>query len=229
MEGTRVFIKVSWLNWPVQNHDKTHQRNNHLLFICSLIWIGNSNGGILLLSCQILVRLTEFNISKIQINRKCNKVWFLRLSIRSSDLTFFLICYASLPIEFHTLRQNIRLFTNGNFVICELELELENCLFDKKKKYKHDTISHRIHDSMVFFVGRPLQRRWSHRLRKGHPRLLQCINRHCTMKGQTFGSVGKLNTHTSWDRAPSRLTRGTQLTIIMRGKETKTSVLHTTS
>ena len=94
---------------------------------------------------------------------------------------------------------------------------------------KHDTISHRVHDSMFFFVGRPLQRHWAHRLRKGHPRVLQCINRHCTMKGQTFGSVGKLNTHTSWDRAPSRLTRGTQLTIIMRGKETKTSVLNTTS
>ena len=127
------------------------------------------------------------------------------------------------------------LYENGFLLILRnwfpthiLELELENCLFDKKK-YKHDTISHRIHDSMFFFVGRPLQRRWAHRLRKGHPRLLQCINRHCTMKGQTFGSVGKLNTHTSWDRAPSRLTRGTQLTIIMRGKETKTSVLNTTS
>ena len=48
----------------------------------------------------------------------------------------------------------------------------------------------------VFVVGRPLQRRWAHRLRKGHPRVLQCINRHCTMRCQTFGSVGKLNTHT---------------------------------
>ena len=99
----------------------------------------------------------------------------------------------------------------------------------QEKKYKHDTISHRVHDSMFFVVGRPLQRRWAHRLRKGHPRVLQCINRHCTMKGQTFGSVGKLNTHTSWDRAPSRLTRGTQLTIITSGKETKTYVLNTTS
>ena len=36
----------------------------------------------------------------------------------------------------------------------ELELELENCLFDKKK-YKHDTISHRIHDSMFFLSGDP--------------------------------------------------------------------------
>ena len=107
-------------------------------------------------------------------------------------------------------------------------LELENCLFDKKKIQTWHNFTQNTWQ-YVFFVGRPLQRRWAHRLRKGHPRLLQCINRHCTMKGQTFGSVGKLNTHTSWDKAPSRLTRGTQLTIIMRGKETKTSVLNTTS
>ena len=76
-----------------------------------------------------------------------------------------------------------------------------------REKYKHDTISQKLHDSRFFVVGRPLQRRWAHHLRKGHPRVLQCINRHCTMKCQTFGSVGKLNTHThtSWDRAPSRL------------------------
>ena len=127
-----------------------------------------------------------------------------------------------------TLRNNWAYVTDVSKYHLNLNLNLK-IVYSTRKKYKHDTISHRIHDSMFFFVGRPLQRRWAHRLRKGHPRLLQCINRHCTMKGQTFGSVGKLNTHTSWDRAPSRLTRGTQLTIIMRGKETKTSVLHTTS
>ena len=111
----------------------------------------------------------------------------------------------------------------------ELELELENCLFDKKKIQTWHNITQSTWQYVFFFVGRPLQRRWAHRLRKGHPRVLQCVHRHCTMKGQTFGSVGKLNTHTSWDRAPSRLMRGTQLTITMRGKETKTSVLNTTS
>ena len=114
-----------------------------------------------------------------------------------------------------------------------LLLELETWtwkLFIRQEKNTNMTQYHTEYMTVCFFfVGRPLQRRWAHRLRKGHPRLLQCINRHCTMKGQTFGSVGKLNTHTSWDRVPSRLTRGTQLTIIMRGKETKTSVLHTTS
>ena len=136
--------------------------------------------------------------------------------------------------------KNVSALLAGNFHTCYVEPNGLPLLMDtwtwtwklfirQEKKYKHDTISHRVHDSMFFVVGRPLQRRWAHRLRKGHPRVLQCINRHCTMKGQTFGSVGKLNTHTSWDRAPSRLTRGTQLTIIMSGKETKTSVLNTTS
>ena len=111
----------------------------------------------------------------------------------------------------------------------ELELELENCLFDKKKIQTWHNITESTWQYGFFVVGRPLQRHWAHRLRKGHPRVLQCINKHCTMKDKNFGSVGKLNTHTSWDRAPSRLTRGTQLTIIMRGKESKTSVLNTTS
>ena len=70
-----------------------------------------------------------------------------------------------------------------------LELELENSLFDKKKN-TNMTQYHTEYMTVCFFVGRPLQRRWAHRLRKGHPRVLQCINRHCTVKGQTFGNVG---------------------------------------
>ena len=83
----------------------------------------------------------------------------------------------------------------GGFLNLNLNLNLK-IVYSTRKKYKHDPISHRVHDSMFFVVGRPLQRSWAHRLRKGHPQVLQCINRHCTMKGQTFGSIGKLkHTH----------------------------------
>ena len=67
------------------------------------------------------------------------------------------------------------------------KLELENGLLDKKNKQTWHNITN-ITWQNVFFFG-PSQRRWAHRLRKGHPWVLQCINRYCTMKCQTFGSV----------------------------------------
>ena len=117
---------------------------------------------------------------------------------------------------------------NYPLVWFELELELENGLFDKKKIQTWHNITQSTWQ-YVFFVGRTLQRRWAHRLHKGHPWVLQCINRHCTMKGQTFGSVGKLNTHTSWDRAPSRLNAGHTIDNNNKGKRNKKSLLNTTS
>ena len=62
--GNTCLHEKGQVNWPVQKHDKTHQRQNPVLCICSLVWVGNSNGGIFVSSYQIPVRLTEFNILK---------------------------------------------------------------------------------------------------------------------------------------------------------------------
>ena len=91
-------------------------------------------------------------------------------------------------IYFHQIYLRCNLHSKTYCYLMDLNLNLNlKIVYLTRKKYKHDTISHRVHDSMFFVVVvRPLQMRWAHRLRKGHSRVLQCIDRHCTMKCQTY-------------------------------------------
>ena len=74
----------------------------------------------------------------------------------------------------------------------------------------------------MFYVWRPLQRRWAHRWRKGHPRILQGMTRHHAHEALTFSEhefcICNQKWNTSLGKAPFRHTRGTQLTDNMRGK-----------
>ena len=96
----------------------------------------------------------------------------------------------------------------------ELDLELEKCLLDKKQIQARNNV---INDTYrMFYVGRPLQRRWAHRWRKSHPTILQCMNRHHAHEVLTFWEhkfgICNQNESTPLGKAPSRHTRGTQLT-----------------
>ena len=96
----------------------------------------------------------------------------------------------------------------------ELELELEKSLLDKKQIQTGNNVIN--HTYRVLYVGRPLQRRWAHRWRKSHPNILQCMNRHCAHEVLTFWEhefgICNQNESTPLGKAPSRHTRGTQLT-----------------
>ena len=63
----------------------------------------------------------------------------------------------------------------------------------------------------MFYVGRPLQRRWAQRWRKSHPDILQCMNRHRSHEVLTFWEhkfgICNQKERTPLDKAPSRHTR----------------------
>ena len=95
-----------------------------------------------------------------------------------------------------------------------LNLNLKKCLLDKKQIQAGNNV---INDTYrVFYVGRPLQRRWAHRWRKSHPNILKCMNRHRAHEVLTFWEhefgICNQNESTPLGNAPSRHTRGTQLT-----------------
>ena len=107
-------------------------------------------------------------------------------------------------------------------MILERELELEKYLLDKKliqARKKNDTYRMfflTINDTCrMFYVGRPLQRRWAHRWHKSHPKKLQYMDRHrahevLTFWEHTFGICSQKE-NSPLGKAPSRHTRGTQL------------------
>ena len=90
----------------------------------------------------------------------------------------------------------------------------KKCLLDKKQIQAGNNV---INDTYrVFYVGRRLQRRWAHRWRKSDPNILQCMNRHRAHEVLTFWEhefgICNQNESTPLGKAPSRHTRGTQLT-----------------
>ena len=98
--------------------------------------------------------------------------------------------------------------------LLNLNLNLKKCLLDKKQIQAGSNV---INDTYsVFYVGRPLQRRWAHRWRKSHPNILQCMNRHRAHEVLTFWEhefgICNQNESTPLGNAPSRHTRGTKLT-----------------
>ena len=82
--------------------------------------------------------------------------------------------------KYHTISYHVISIKSNQlivaYILLELELELEKCLLDKKQIQAGNNV---INDTYwMFYVGRPLQRRWAHRRRKSHPNILQCMNRH---------------------------------------------------
>ena len=89
-----------------------------------------------------------------------------------------------------------------------LNLNLKKCLLDKKQIQAGNNV---INDTYrVFYVGRPLQRRWAHRWRKSHPNILRCMNRHRAHEVLTFWEhefgICNQNESTPLGNAPSRHT-----------------------
>ena len=132
-------------------------------------------------------------------------------------ICFSLLAYMGLyDTNFSTYLRNIGtvIVIMIMMLIMNLNLNLKKCLLDKKQIQAGNNV---IDDTYrVFYVGRPLQRRWAHRWRKSHPNILQCMNRHRAHEVLTYWEhefgICNQNESTPLGKAPSRHTQGPQLT-----------------
>ena len=98
-------------------------------------------------------------------------------------------CYSRLHVS--------KIYSINWYELSSLELELEKCLLTRNNVI-NDTYR-------MFYVGRPLQRRWAHCWRKSHPNILQCMNRHSQpwyasnlSNGLKFGMLMYLDHFKNW-------------------------------